>query len=119
MYQEFYFSLNICHPDSMKMYLAPIQAIMSNLYTTVLQKYDAGKLVSDGLSIWRALCIFRSHKLEHTSELTSAKTLRICAIMAFARVDCIEMDFIMLMKEPRQFQTYRVLADDHISDCWS
>jgi hypothetical protein len=59
----------------MSMYIALVQAIVSNLYATVLQKHDAWKLVYDGLSIWHALCIFRSHNLKYTSELTSAKQL--------------------------------------------
>jgi hypothetical protein len=55
MYQEFYFSLSLtCHLDSMNVHLAPIQAIVSKLYATVLQKHDAWKLVCDVLSIWRA-----------------------------------------------------------------
>jgi hypothetical protein len=34
--------------DSMNLYQAPIQAIVSNLYATVLQKHDAWKVVYDG-----------------------------------------------------------------------
>jgi hypothetical protein len=59
----------------MKVYLAPIQAIVSNLCATVLQKPGAGKLVVDGLWIWHALHIFRRHKIEYATELTSAKWL--------------------------------------------
>jgi hypothetical protein len=74
MYQMFSFSLSLtCYLDSMNTYLAPIQAILSNLGATVLQTHDAGILVVDKLSVWHALCIFRSHKLEYTSELTNAK----------------------------------------------
>jgi hypothetical protein len=57
----------------MNMYLTLVQAMVSYLHATVLQKHDACKLVFDGLSIWRALRISRSRNFEHTSELTSAK----------------------------------------------
>jgi hypothetical protein len=74
MYREFYFPVSQNMPlDSLIMHFAAIQAIVSNHYANVLQNHNAWKLVFDGLSVWRALCICMSHNLEYTSELTTTK----------------------------------------------
>jgi hypothetical protein len=63
------------HPVHTDVYLAPLKAIITTLCATVLQKHAPGNLAVKGLSFWCATCIFRSHILKYTTELTNAELM--------------------------------------------